>query len=65
MVNNYFTYNAEEVMNIDWDNIMQIDVYNSASNEAEDVRTNLPAQFGPIGEFGVVAFSYKGWSYAT
>lgn len=56
MVNNYFTYDAEAVMNIDWENIKQIDVYNSASNKEEDVSTNLPAQFGPIGEFGVVAF---------
>lgn len=47
LVNEYFTYDAEAVLSIDLETVRQIDVFN-------DVRT-LPAQFGPIGDFGVVA----------
>ena len=48
LVNNYFTYNAEAVFNMEWENIKQIDVFNTAAT--------LPPQFGPIGDFGVIAF---------
>ncbi|RMG22690.1 MAG: hypothetical protein D6730_15950, partial [Bacteroidetes bacterium] len=47
IVNDYFTYDAEAVLNIDWKNVHRLEVYN-------DVKT-LPAQFGPIGDFGVIA----------
>ena len=51
MVNDYFTYDAQAVLKMDWDNIQQIDVYNSPEK--------LPIQFGPIGDFGVIAFHTK------
>lgn len=46
LINDYFTYNAEAVLNMEWENIRQIDVFNSAQS--------LPVQFGPIGNFGVI-----------
>lgn len=48
LVNDYFTYNVEAVLGMDWTNIKQIEVFNTAAN--------LPQQFGPIGDFGVIAF---------
>ena len=47
LVNDYFTYNAEEVLKLPWSDVLQLDVYNTA--------LKLPAQFGPIGDFGVIA----------
>ena len=51
MVNDYFTYDAAAVLKMDWDNVKQIDVFNSPEK--------LPIQFGPLGDFGVIAFHTK------
>lgn len=47
-VNEYFTYDVNAVMALNWNNISRLDIYNRL--------LNLPDQFGPIGEFGVISF---------
>ena len=47
-VNEYFTYDVNAVMGLNWNNIARLDIYNRL--------LNLPDQFGPIGEFGVISF---------
>ncbi|MEL6252979.1 MAG: hypothetical protein AAFR87_13275 [Bacteroidota bacterium] len=51
LVNDYFTYDSDAVLGLDWSNIETIEVFNSVDN--------LPMQFGPIGEFGVIAFNTR------
>ncbi|MEM7370153.1 MAG: hypothetical protein AAF587_16215 [Bacteroidota bacterium] len=46
LINDYFTYDAESVLKMEWENVRQIDVFNTAQS--------LPVQFGPIGNFGVI-----------
>ena len=48
LVNEYFTYDAQAILDMEWSTVEQVDVFNSAKM--------LPAQFGPIGSFGVIAF---------
>ncbi|MEM7369374.1 MAG: hypothetical protein AAF587_12300 [Bacteroidota bacterium] len=53
LVNDYFTYDSDAILNTDWYDIEQVDVFNTANQ--------LPVQFGPIGSFGVIAFyTYDG-----
>ena len=47
-VNEYFTYNKNAVLALNWNNIARLDIYNRL--------LNLPDQFGPIGDFGVISF---------
>ena len=51
LVNDYFTYDIESVLDLQWDNVLQVDVFNTAEK--------LPRQFGPIGDFGVIAFQTR------
>jgi hypothetical protein len=51
LVNDYFTYDTEAVLNLPWENVLQVDVFNTAEE--------LPLQFGPIGDFGVIAFQTR------
>jgi len=51
LVNDYFTYDTKAVLNLDWENVETLEVYNSVEN--------LPMQFGPLGEFGVIAFKTR------
>ena len=47
-VNEFFTYNKNAVLALNWNNISRLDIYNRL--------LTLPDQFGPIGEFGVISF---------
>ncbi len=47
-VNEFFTYNNNAVLALNWNNISRLDIYNRL--------LTLPDQFGPIGEFGVISF---------
>lgn len=51
LVNDYFTYDTDAVLNMKWENVETVEVFNSIEN--------LPMQFGPIGEFGVIAFNTR------
>lgn len=51
LVNDYFTYDTDAVLGLPWENVETLEVYNSVEN--------LPMQFGPIGEFGVIAFNTR------
>lgn len=48
MVNGYLTYDHQAVLNTTWSKVEQVDVYNDLGR--------LPFLFGPIGNYGVVAF---------
>ena len=48
MVNGYLTYDFQSVFDMDWEKVVQVDVYNDLAR--------LPFLFGPVGNFGVVAF---------
>lgn len=51
MVNGYLTYDLKAVLRMDWGGVEQLDIYNNLSR--------LPYMFGPIGNFGVVAFQTR------
>ncbi|MEM8890707.1 MAG: hypothetical protein AAGD28_22205 [Bacteroidota bacterium] len=47
LVNDYFTYDTEAILNIPLSNVEQVEIYNTV--------VELPTQFGPIGDFGAIA----------
>ncbi|MEM7655551.1 MAG: hypothetical protein AAF399_05425 [Bacteroidota bacterium] len=50
-VNEYFTYDVKNFVEMPWEDVTRVEVYNDA--------VELPGQFGPIGEFGVMAVYTK------
>ncbi|MEL6253959.1 MAG: hypothetical protein AAFR87_18260 [Bacteroidota bacterium] len=51
LVNDYFTYDTEAILNIPLSNVEQVEIYNTV--------VELPTQFGPIGDFGAIAVITK------
>ncbi|MEM6802537.1 MAG: hypothetical protein AAF696_14105 [Bacteroidota bacterium] len=47
LVNDYFTYDTEALLNIPLSNVEQVEIFNTVDE--------LPPQFGPIGDFGAIA----------
>jgi len=48
MVNNYFTYDTKEVFSMKWSEVSALEIFNN--------NLDLPFQFGPIGNFGVIHY---------
>ncbi len=51
IVNNYLTYNADAILRMDIDNLKTVELFTEVAN--------LPMQFGPIGNYGVMNFETK------
>lgn len=51
IVNDYLTYNADAILRMNIKNLKTIEIFSDISN--------LPLQFGPIGNYGVIKFETK------